>query len=79
MSLANDYEMLSPGTENVSTRGRIHEYVLRRLSFTAHSNESSVGVDGDSDSDAKWEVQVITDSKIEPYRGFLYRVVWVGD
>ena len=79
ISLANDYEMLSPGAENSSTRGRLHEHVSRRSSFTAHSNESSVSIDGDTDSDAEWEVQAITDSKIDPHRGFLYRVVWVGD
>ena len=79
ISLANDDEMLSSSAENSSTRRGSHEDVSRRSSFTAYSNESSAGVDGDIDSDAEWEVQAITDSKIDPYRGFLYRVVWVGD
>ena len=79
MSLANDHEMLSPGAENPSTREEIHEHVSGRSSLAGHSNESSVGVDGDTDSDAEWEVRAITDSKIDPHRGFLYRVVWVGD
>ena len=56
ISLANDYEMLSPSAENSSTRGEIHEHVSRRSSLTAHSNESGVGVDEDTDSDAEWEV-----------------------
>ena len=79
ISAANDDEMLSPSAKNSSTSGDILKYVSQRSSLTAHSNESCVGVDEDTDSDAEWEVQAITDSKMDPCRGFLYRVVWVGD
>ena len=47
--------------------------------MTAYSTDGGDSVDVDTDSDAEWEVQAITDSKIDPCHGFLYRVVWVGD
>ena len=78
-SAPNDDEMLSPSAKNSSTSGEILEQVSRRSSLTAHNNESCVGVYEDTDSDAEWEVQAITDSRMDPCRGFLYRVVWVGD
>ena len=56
ISQAKDDEMLSPSAENSSIRRGCHEHIPRRSSLTAHSNQSSVGVDGNNDSDAEWEV-----------------------
>ena len=56
ISVANDDEMLFPSAKNSLMSKEILEYILRRLSLTAHSNESSVGFNEDTDSNVEWEV-----------------------
>ena len=71
--------MLSPGADKSSTRWENDERGPRRSPLTAYNNDCGDGVDGDTNSDAERKVQAITDFKIDPCRGVLYRVVWVGD
>ena len=73
---ANDGETVFSSADS-STVQKGREHARRQTCLTPYNTDGSVN--GYTDSDAEWEVQVITDSKINPCRGFLYRVVWVGN
>ena len=77
-SVAHD-ETLHSSADDSSARQESREHVLSCSLPTSYDTDDGGSVDRDTDSDVEWEVEAITDSKVDTCRGFLYRVVWVGD